>query len=108
MARHKKQSVAEDLMEITAHIPWWAGVGLAIVSYLVLHAMAQKPLAALTQPGQAGSLAISAMLKALAGIGQYVLPFLFLLGAGMSAFKQHRAAQLHDTAANRADGVARV
>lgn len=106
MARNKKQSVAEDLIEITAIMPWWVGVALALIGYLVLHAVAQKPLAALTQPGQVGSLAVSALWKNLAEIGQYVLPFIFLLGAGMSAYKRHRAAQLHDAAANRADGVA--
>ena len=108
MARNKKQSVAEDLIEITAIMPWWVGVALALIGYLVLHAVAQKPLAALTQPGQVGSLAVSALWKNLAGVGQYLLPLLFLLGAGMSAFKRYQAAQLHDAAANRVDGVANM
>lgn len=33
MAR-KKSSVIEDLMEISAHLPWQIGVGLAVVAYL--------------------------------------------------------------------------
>lgn len=35
MARRKKTSPAEDLMDLVAMLPWWAGVGLALVSYLL-------------------------------------------------------------------------
>ncbi|MBI2320134.1 MAG: restriction endonuclease [Betaproteobacteria bacterium] len=41
MAR-RKQSPFEDLIEITAKLPWWAGVALAVVSYGVLHYFATK------------------------------------------------------------------
>jgi hypothetical protein len=33
MARRKKTSTIEDAMELVSMVPWWAGVGLAIVSY---------------------------------------------------------------------------
>jgi len=100
--------VAEDLTDLTAMAPWWVGVVLAMVSYMVLHAVAQRTSATILLPGQVGSFVFASMWSALAGIGQYVLPFLFLLGAGMSAFKRHRAAQLHDAAANRDDGIANM
>ncbi|MBC7601596.1 MAG: restriction endonuclease, partial [Ramlibacter sp.] len=32
MARRKKTSPAEDLMDLVAMLPWWAGVGLALIS----------------------------------------------------------------------------
>ena len=37
MARKKQQGTFEDLIEIAAKLPWWAGVLLAIITYLVLH-----------------------------------------------------------------------
>ncbi|MNV74807.1 hypothetical protein D3C71_1680580 [compost metagenome] len=44
MARRRKSSTAEDLMDLVALLPWWAGVVLALVSYWVLHAIATRPL----------------------------------------------------------------
>lgn len=40
MARRRqqqRQSLFEELFEITAKLPWWAGVVLAAVAYLWLH-----------------------------------------------------------------------
>ena len=107
MAKSRK-SGAGILLAITARLPWWLGVVLALLSYLLLHAMAAKPPATPLQPGQLGGFAVSAMVQALARIGQYLLPFFFLLGAAMSAYKRQQAAQLHAAAAHRADGVAQM
>jgi len=107
MAKSRK-SGADILLDITARLPWWLGVVLALLSYLLLHAMAAKPPAAPTQSGQVAGFAIAAMVQALARIGQYLLPFFFLLGAAVSAYQRRQAAQLHDAAASRADGVAQM
>jgi len=106
MARRKKGGLLDAVVEATALLPWWVGVALALVSYFWLHSIAQRPLNAVLQPGQAGSFAVTAMWHAFASIGQFLLPFLFLLGAGISAYKRHQAKSLHAEAANRADGVA--
>lgn len=106
MARRKDNGLADVVVEATALLPWWAGVALAMLSYLVLHSTAQKPLAMALQPGQAGGFAATAMWHTFATIGQYFLPFLFFLGTGVSAYKRQRAGRLHAEAANRADGVA--
>ena len=45
MARRKKTSPVEDVMDLVAMLPWWAGVGLALISYLLLHAVASQPVA---------------------------------------------------------------
>ena len=108
MARRRKDGLLDAVVNVTALLPWWAGVALALASYLWLHSVALKPTGTLTQSGQAGSFAISAMGQSLASIGQYVLPFLLLLGAGISAYKRHKAAQLHADAANRVDGMAQM
>ncbi len=107
MSRRNKQSTAEDLMDLTAMAPWWVGVALALVSYLVLHAFVQRPLP-LVQPGLATDLMFAVIWQGLATGGQYLLPLIFLTGAAVSAFRRHRAGQLHASAASRADGVAQM
>jgi len=39
MARQKTSPVG-DLFEIAALLPWWAGVGIAVVAYFVCHSFA--------------------------------------------------------------------
>lgn len=88
MARRGKTSGAEDLMDIVAKLPWWAGVALALVSYLLLHRVASQQVVAATQPGQMGALVTQTLWKTLASIGQYIVPLICLAGAGMSAWQR--------------------
>lgn len=108
MARRNKSDAADAVVQISALLPWWAGVALALISYFGLHSVALKPVTVVMQPGQVGSVVISTLGHTLASIAQYILPFLFLLGAGISVFKRHKASQLHASAANRADVVAQM
>ena len=106
MARRRKQSTIEDLMDLTAKAPWWLGVLLAVVSYVGLHAYAGRPVA--LQPGQATGFMLTVFWHGLAMAGQYILPIAFLAGAGLSAFRRRQASQLHGEAARRIDGVAQM
>ncbi len=106
MARRKRQSTLEDLMDLTAMAPWWVGVVLAVASYAVLQAYAGRPVA--PQPGQTSGVILAVFLQALAMAGQFILPIAFLAGAGMSAFRRRQAQQLHGQAARGADGVAQM
>lgn len=106
MARRKKRSTLEDLMDLTAIAPWWVGVVLAVVSYVGLHVYAGRPL--VVQPGQPAGIMTTAIWRGLATAGQYILPIIFLAGAGLSAYRRRQATQLHGEAASRADGVAQM
>jgi restriction system protein len=88
MARRKKTSPAEDLMDLVAMLPWWAGVALALVSYFVLHSVASQHVAAAAQPGQVGVMVTQTLWKTMASVGEYVLPLICLGGAGMSAWRR--------------------
>ena len=88
MARRTKTSPADDLMELVAMLPWWAGVALALVSYLLLHSVASQQVVAATQPGQVGAMVTQTLWKTLASFGQYIVPLIFLAGAGMSAWQR--------------------
>lgn len=87
MARRKESGPAEDLVELVAMLPWWAGVALALVSYLLLHQVAAQPLAVSAQSGHA-SMAAQGLGKGLASAGQYILPIICLVAAGVSAWRR--------------------
>ena len=103
MARRKKTSTADDLLELVAILPWWAGVLLALVNYFVLHSIASQPVVALTQPVQMGAMAAQSIWKSLATVGQYFVPFICLLGAVTSAWRlRERKILLADVARSKA------
>ncbi|NKE67323.1 restriction endonuclease [Ramlibacter sp. RBP-2] len=91
----RKSTPAEDFMDLVAMMPWWAGVALALVSYLVLHQMAgSNPSPNAAQPGQMAAFATRAMVASLASIGQFLIPFFCLLGALGSFFRRQRRESL--------------
>ncbi len=104
MARQKKSPV-EDLILVISKLPWWVGITLALVSYLVLHALASRPPLHVAGPGQVGDAAVRGLATTLAMFGQYVLSFVFGLGALISAFNATNQKKLYNTVAKR-PGVA--
>lgn len=88
MARRKKSSPLEDFLELVAMLPWWAGVVLALVFYVVLHRWAQPVPTAAFQPGDVATTAVRSAGATLAGYAQYVVPALCLIGAGISAWRR--------------------
>jgi restriction system protein len=94
MARRRKTSPAEDIIELVALMPWWAGVLLAIVSYLLLHSVATRPASVNAQAVASSGFIFGAWLRGLATAGQYIAPVLFLAGAGASAWRRKQRTQL--------------
>ena len=94
MARRSKSSPMDDLTDLVARLPWWAGVALAAVFYFVLHRAAEQPVAVAVAPGQVGSAMVRSMWLAFATIGQYLVPLCCLAGAGISAFKRYQRQRL--------------
>lgn len=101
MARRKKSSPLEDLMELVALLPWWGGVILALVAYLGLHHVARQPVPTPTDPAQMGALLQHSLWRGLAGVGQYVVPIICLVGAAASALRRRqRLALVANVSAN--------
>jgi len=98
MAR-RKTSPAEDVMDLVAMLPWWAGVLLAALAYFALHHVAMQPPAVTVQPGQVGAMVTQTLWRTLASIGQYVLPILCVAGSAMSAWRRRERKQLIDNVA---------
>lgn len=89
MARKSRTSPLEDMLSLVALMPWWVGVAIAAVGYLVLHRMATPPQVTALQPGQIAGLMAQTMITGLAYAGQFIVPFVGLVGAVMS-FVQRR------------------
>jgi len=98
MAR-RKQSLFEDLIEVTSKLPWWVAVVFAIAAYLWLHSVATSEATVVMQPGKMGEFAGQTLFKSLALFGQYVLPFAFLFGAAISAYGRYTRKALHEQVA---------
>lgn len=101
MARRRKDGIADDIIEIVARLPWWGGVVLAFVSYIVLHRLAVPPKTAVN-PGQVGQLMVQTWFASVAFAGQFVLPPLCLIAALVSFMRRRkRQTLLSGVAASR-------
>jgi restriction system protein len=88
----KRQSPFEDLIDIASKMPWKFSATLALVSYLVLHAVAVGKPANPSGIGQMGNFVVKQMFVTLALFGQYLIPGGFLLGAVVSFVKDRKRA----------------
>lgn len=97
MARKRKTSPAEDVITIIAAFPWWLGLALAFIAYVALHSMAlTSPATTAATPEQMGQVMVGTMKQSLAAIGQYLVPFLCLIGAALSFSRRQARKQLID------------
>ncbi|SFV00262.1 restriction system protein [Paenacidovorax caeni] len=91
MARRKKSSPLEDVLDLLAMLPWWVCLVLAAVSYFLLHRLA-VPIQASDIQGQGGVMVGAMMQKAiihgLANAGQYIVPLLCIAAAALSAWRR--------------------
>lgn len=96
MARNKG-SIAEELLDLVALLPWWVGVALALLFFVFLHAVATSPVASGVPPGHLAEATVQAIWRGAASVGQYVLPLLCFAGAAVSAWRRQarRALMAH-------------
>ena len=81
----RRQSAFDDLIDVAAKLPWWAGVALAIVAYLVIHPFAEAPPPTAATVQEMGQAVSKQLYQTLAMLGQYLVPAAFLIGAAVSA-----------------------
>lgn len=99
MAR-RKQGTFEDLIDVAAMLPWWVGVLLALVAYIVLHHYANIEIVQPASVAQLGANVSSQLGRMLATFGQYLIPLAFVIGAGISAYGRHKRNALFAEAQN--------
>lgn len=95
MAR-RKQGAAGDFVDIVALLPWWAGIALALVGYLVLHRFAGMPQGTM-QAGHSSEFIARGVITMFAFVGQFAVPFICLLGALLSFIRRRKRIALVDT-----------
>lgn len=109
MARRKKSSGFEDMLDLLALLPWWVCVALAAASYVFLHGLAVVPPTA-ELAGRPSDMVVATVQKGLifglASIGQYLLPLMCLIAAAMSAWRRKQRKALVSTVAQAQDAVA--
>ena len=105
MGRRRKTSALDDLVEIVSLMPWWAGVGLALATYLVFHSLAKFPTAPV-DPSKMGDHIQKVLVAGWSLWLQYLVPFICLLGAGISFFKRRKRTMLVETVAAAPDVTA--
>lgn len=88
--RKRKTSPLEDLVELLALLPWWAGVMLAPLAYWGMHALASRPAVTVVKATQVGDALLATVLHSLASFGQYLLPLICLAAAALSAWRRRQ------------------
>lgn len=96
----RKAGLVDDLLTLASKLPWWISVVLAIVLYFWLHSVAASNVATVVKPGNISTLVGQTVFKTFATIGQYLLPFVFLLGAAISGYGRHKRQSLHTQVAS--------
>ena len=100
----RRKSDIEDLIDVTKKLPWWGGLLLALGSYLVLHAIASRPIMPPSvTPGQTVTAASSGLLTVLAMFGQIIFPFAFVVGALISGINSLKQKYLYNKVEARTD-----
>ncbi|MDT8321851.1 MAG: restriction endonuclease [Xanthomonadales bacterium] len=98
MGRRRK-SVIEDLLTLVARAPWPVGVGLAVVSFMVLNQGARGVPIQSSSTADISRVLFSNLGITLAGIGQYLLPGIFLVAALGSFLRSRKNARIYAVAA---------
>ena len=110
MAKKKKPSLSEDLINLTAALPWWVGCILAAIAYFALHKFAITDTPAPKHgSAQIGSFAVNNLLKAFANLGQYLVPLLLLIGSALSILgRKKRTSLVRNVAEGNATEAVRI
>lgn len=100
MGRRGRTSGFEDIILVASKLPWWAGLVLALLSYLILHGIASRPLTpVVATPGQMGDAVVKGLVRTAAAFGQLILPLAFIFGAVLSAITARRQKKIYDNVA---------
>lgn len=95
MARKRRRSPIEDMIDIAAMLPWWLSLLLALISYLILNYFIESPLEVEMAAGSAMPTNLTElMLRPVLMAMQFLIPIAFTFGAGVSAIKSLKGRRL--------------
>ncbi len=93
----RSSSILDDLAEMLSKFPWWAGIGLAFISFLLLNWFAEISSTAGTGTGRG----LTGIVCSLAFWAQFVVPALLLSGAFVSWLRNFKRAGLYEKISRR-------
>ena len=97
----RKQSLFEDIVELSSRLSWKVNVFLALISFVVLHKISVIQLDRNLKVGELGNFAAKQLFITMALFGQFVLPFAFLLAAIISIIKVKKREKLFNNVARK-------
>lgn len=96
MARRKKTSPIEDLLDIASSINWKISLAIAILSYFFFHYFATQVLPVATDLHSVTNTLPKQIFITFSKFLQYVIPVVFIIGACVSSFKSKHRIKLLD------------
>lgn len=96
MARRKKTSSIEDLLDIASSINWKISLAIAIISYFFFHYFAIQALPVATDLHSVTNSLPKQLFITFSKFLQYVVPVIFVIGACVSSFKSKHRIKLLD------------
>lgn len=100
MARRRRTSLIEDLIEIASRLPWWVSLLIALGSWLILHPIANSQPEVPKDLHQMGQSVVGQLIRTFAFFGQFVLPAVFVIGAIGSVLARAERKRLRANVAN--------
>lgn len=100
MARRRRTSLIEDLIEIASRLPWWVSLLIAVGSWLILHPITNSQPYAPRDLHQMGQSVAGELIRIFALFGQFVLPVVFVIGAIGSVLARAKRKRLRTNVAN--------
>jgi restriction system protein len=96
MARRKKTSPVEDLLDIASSINWKISLLIAIISYFFFHYFAIQSLPVASNLHSASNSLPKLIFISFSKFLQYVVPVIFIIGACVSSFRTKHRIKLLD------------
>ncbi|WP_324710621.1 restriction endonuclease [Pseudomonas citronellolis] len=100
MARRRRTSPIEDLIEIASRLPWWESLLIALGSWLILHPIATSQPDVPKDLHQMGQSVVGQLVRTFAFFGQFLLPMVFAVGAIDSVLARAERRKLRANVAN--------
>lgn len=96
MARRKKTSPIEDLLDIASSINWKISLVIAVISYFFFHYFATQAIPLASNLQSATSSLPKIVFISFSKFLQYIIPIVFVIGACVSSFKAKHRVKLLD------------
>lgn len=88
MARNRHTSIIMDLVQMASRLPFWVSLALALISYIILHPLADRTVQVATKPGSALPVnMVEIVFQPLLHVLQYAIPMALVFGALVSVIK---------------------